>query len=198
MGMKIALWLLPNSCIPVVGFPLGWNADLGQAGAVVEGGGSHRARLEIYTRIRHHIAVVSQKEESCLKLRLAWALLGGLGCVRLCTSQGLHSSLGRACWRGEGAGCLGTPGKKTSVRQVKEKCVGFAAAALQQNIAGSFELFFQCVRVSGAVVTWPASGGQPGWVWKPELPAVLRAGYKLEKPPAPDCFLDPSDSFQPN
>ena len=196
--MKIALRLLLNSCIPAVGFPVGQKADLGQAGAVVEGGGSHRARLEIYTRIKHHIALVSQNKESCLKLRLARALLGGLGCVRLCMRQGLHSSLGRACWRGEGAGLLGTPGKKTSVRQVKEEFAGFAAAALQQNITGSFELFFQCVRVSGALVTWPASGGQPGWVWKPVLPPVLGAGYKLEKPPAPDCFLVRSDSVQPN
>lgn len=55
---------------------------------------------------------------------------------------------------------------------MKGKFAGFADAALGQNVMESFELFFQHIQVSGALVTQQAPGGQPGWVWKPELPAV--------------------------
>lgn len=100
------------------------------------------------------------------------ASLGGLGRVSLWTSQGLHSFWGQVCWREERSGLLWTPVKNTSVRQVKWKLAGFAGAELGQNIMGSSELFFQHIQVSGALVTQQAPGGQPGWVWKPELPAV--------------------------
>lgn len=76
------------------------------------------------------------------------------------------------CWRGQGSGLLRTPLKKPPVRQVKGKSAGFAGAALGQNVMDSFELFFQHIQVSGALVTQQAPGGQPEWVWKPELPAV--------------------------
>ena len=87
---------------------------------------------------------------------------------------------GQACWREEGSGLLWTPVKKTSVRQVKWKFAEFAGVVLGQDIMVSFELFFQHIQVSGALVTKQAPVGQL-LVWKPELPAVwlLRDGYKL-------------------
>lgn len=36
---------------------------------------------------------------------------------------------------------------------------------------GGFELLFQCVQVSGTLVTWASLSEAGRWIWKPELPS---------------------------
>lgn len=64
------------------------------------------------------------------------------------------------------SGLWGTPGRKTSVRQVKATFAGCAAAVPQQNITGGFKLFF-CFHVFkclGPGDPGQPLRGQPGWV----------------------------------
>lgn len=57
------------------------------------------------------------------------------------------------------------PGRKTSVRQVKETFAGRPAAAPQQNLTGGFELFvFNGFKCLGPGDPGGPLSGQPGWV----------------------------------
>lgn len=75
------------------------------------------------------------------------------------------------------------------MRQVEETFAGRPAAAPPQNLMGDFELFvFNVFKCLGPGDPGRPLGGQPGWVWKPELCPVWGAESTLQYPPGLGFF----------